>query len=79
VLEAALRVGREVGNPAQLWKTLAALARLGQAQGRLENAAASYQEALAVIEAVAAGLSDANLRDTLLASPQVAALRAAAL
>jgi class 3 adenylate cyclase/tetratricopeptide (TPR) repeat protein len=77
-LETALRVAREVGNPAQLWKTLAALARLRQAQGRPDDAVAAHQEALVTIEGMAASLSDPALRDTLLASPQVAALRAAA-
>jgi class 3 adenylate cyclase/tetratricopeptide (TPR) repeat protein len=74
-LAEALHVAREVGNPAQLWKTLAALARLRQAQSRPEDAAHARQEAIAILEAMAAGLSDANLRATLLASPQLAALR----
>jgi tetratricopeptide (TPR) repeat protein len=74
-LEEALSVARYIGNPAQLRLTLAALARLRQAQGREDDAAAAYREALAVVERVAAGLSDAALRETFLASPQVAALR----
>jgi tetratricopeptide (TPR) repeat protein len=74
-MEEALRVAQEVGNPAQLWKSLAALARLRQAQFRPHDAVAACQEAMAVVEGVAAGLSDPGLRDTLLASPQVAILR----
>jgi class 3 adenylate cyclase/tetratricopeptide (TPR) repeat protein len=77
-LEEALRVAREVGNPAQLWKTLAAQARLRQAQARPEDAAIASQEVLAIVESVAAGLDDPALRDTFLASPQVSALREAA-
>jgi tetratricopeptide (TPR) repeat protein len=76
-LEEALRVAREVGNPAQLRLTLAALGRLRRAQGRDEDATAAYQEAIAVVERVAAGLSDPALRETLLESPQVLSLRAA--
>ena len=62
-LELALQAAREVGNPAQIWQTLEALGR--------------PQEALAVVEGVAGGLADHDLRDTLLASPQVEALRKA--
>lgn len=57
----ALEFARGVGNPAQIWQTLAALDRPA--------------EALEVIEGVAEGLADPGLRDTLLASAQVAALR----
>jgi tetratricopeptide (TPR) repeat protein len=78
-LSEALRVAREVGNPAQLRLTLATLGRLRQAQGRPEDARAAYQEAIGVVEGVAAARSDAALRAALLASPQVAALREAAL
>jgi class 3 adenylate cyclase/tetratricopeptide (TPR) repeat protein len=74
-LAEAVRVAREVGNPAQLWKTLAALGRLRQAQRLPQEGGAAYREALSVVEGMAAGLSDPDLRDTLLASPQVSALR----
>ncbi len=74
----ALSVARYVGNPFQLWKTLAALARLREAQGREDDAVAAYREALDVVERVAANLSDAALRETFLGSPQVTAIRAAA-
>ena len=60
-LELALRAAREVGNPAQIWQTLDALGR--------------PTEAFEAIEGVAAGLADPGLRNTLLASPQVAAIR----
>ena len=74
-LEQSLAVARYVGNPAQLRLTLAALGRLRRAQGREEDAAAAYHEAIAVVERVAAGLSDSTLRETLLASPQISSLR----
>jgi tetratricopeptide (TPR) repeat protein len=70
----ALRVAREVGNPAQVWKTWVAVGRLRRAQARPEDATSAYQEAIAVVEGMASGLSEAALRETLLASPQVVAL-----
>jgi tetratricopeptide (TPR) repeat protein len=77
-LQAALRVAEEVGNPAQLWKTLAALGRLRQAQDQADAAGYAYRRAIGIVETMAAGLSDAALRDTLLSSAQMAALRQAA-
>jgi class 3 adenylate cyclase/DNA-binding SARP family transcriptional activator len=75
-LAVAVRIAREIGNPVQLWKTLAAIARLREDQDRLPEAVALDREALSVIEGVADGLSDPDLRATLLASPQVSALQA---
>jgi tetratricopeptide (TPR) repeat protein len=77
-LAEALRVAREVGNPAQIWKTLTTEAWLREAQGHPEGALTVTQEALAIVESVAADLDDPTLRDTFLASPQMSALREAA-
>ena len=74
-LTTALRLALEVGNPPQLWKTWAALGALQQAQGDAGEAGASYQQALAVIDGVAAGLQDAQLRQTFLDSPEVQRIR----
>ncbi|MEX1253421.1 MAG: adenylate/guanylate cyclase domain-containing protein [Dehalococcoidia bacterium] len=74
----ALEVAKEVGNPPQLWKTHAALGELRQAQGRPEEARQAYREALAVIDRVAAGLTDESLRQTFFNSDQVRGLRASA-
>ena len=60
-LELALAAAREVGNPAQIWQTLEALGR--------------QKEAMAIVTQMSAGLTDHVLGDTLLASPQVDALR----
>jgi class 3 adenylate cyclase/tetratricopeptide (TPR) repeat protein len=73
-IEEALRVATEVGNPAQIWKTQVALGRLREVQGRREEAVAAYEEALTSVEETAAGLSDPELRETLLRSPPAAAL-----
>jgi hypothetical protein len=66
---AALDVAREVGNPAQIWKTLRTL---GSAR---EDGAAELSEAIATIEEMAAGLSDPELARTLLASEELSDLR----
>jgi tetratricopeptide (TPR) repeat protein len=74
-LEIALTVAREVGNPPQLWKTLAALGDLRRAQSRPTVARRAYREALAVIEGVAAALTDEALRQTFLSSVEVQRIR----
>jgi tetratricopeptide (TPR) repeat protein/transcriptional regulator with XRE-family HTH domain len=74
----ALDAARRLGNPPQLWATLAAVGDLRTAQGRLADARRAYGEALAVVEEVAARLSDARLREALLRSPAVERVRALA-
>jgi class 3 adenylate cyclase/tetratricopeptide (TPR) repeat protein len=74
----ALDLAHEVANPPQLWKTYAALGELRAAQGRGDDARDAYAEALAVIDGVAAGLSDAELRTTFLESALVQGIRQAA-
>ena len=63
-LQEALAVARTVGNPTQLWKTLAALGE--------------FDEANAVIERIAASLSDDAMRETFLGSRYVSEVRAKA-
>lgn len=77
-LDAALVMAKQVANPPQLWKTFVALGDLRRAQGRTEDAGHAYRDALAVIEGVAAGLTDESLRATFLASDHVQGIRAAA-
>jgi len=77
-LAAALEIAQRVGNPPQLWKTQAALGDLRQAQGKADDARQAYRDALAVIERVAAGLSDESLRETFLSSDHVQNIRRAA-
>ena len=74
-LATALEVAKEIGNPPQLWKTHAALGDLRQAQGRADNARQAHQDALAVIEGVAASLTDESLRETFLTSEHVQEIR----
>ena len=77
-LAAALEIAEEIGNPPQLWKTHAALGKLRSEQGRPDDARNAYERALAVIEGVAAGLTDESLRETFLSSDHVQGIRRAA-
>jgi len=77
-IEMALAIAKEIGNPPQLWKTYAALGELRRAQGRNPEAREAFAEAIRVIDGVAETLEDASLRETLLSSAQVGAIRQAA-
>jgi tetratricopeptide (TPR) repeat protein len=77
-LTTALEVAQQIGNPPQLWKSWAALGDLRRAQGDAEQACGAYREALTVIDGVAAGLTDEQLRQTFLASAEVQRIRDAA-
>jgi class 3 adenylate cyclase/tetratricopeptide (TPR) repeat protein len=77
-LATVLEVAQRVGNPPQLWKTYAALGDLRKTQGRADDARAAYRDALAVIDGVAAGLSDESLKETFLDSEHVQGIRRAA-
>jgi class 3 adenylate cyclase/tetratricopeptide (TPR) repeat protein len=77
-LFAALEVAIELRNPPQLWKTHAAVGDLRRAQGRTEEARRAYGEALSVIEALAAGLTDERQRKTFRRSEPVERVRRAA-
>jgi tetratricopeptide (TPR) repeat protein len=74
-LDRALLIARRIGNPAQQWKTLAAIGDLRRAQGNLSLARQAYREALAVIHQVANALDDVALRETVLTSPHVDRIR----
>lgn len=74
----ALQLAEEVGSPPQIWKTHAALGDVRLAEGRPEDARRAYRDALAVIDGVAAGLTDESLRATFLASDHVRGIRDAA-
>jgi tetratricopeptide (TPR) repeat protein len=77
-LTAALKLAEEVGNPPQLWKSHVALGDLRMSEGRSEEARQAYGNALAVIDQVAASLTDESLRATFLASAHVLRIRATA-
>lgn len=75
----ALELAHEVGNPPENWKTHAAIGELRLAQGRSKEARHACSEALALIDTVAASLTDEKLRTTFLASEPVRGIRRAAL
>jgi len=66
VLQKALTLAKEVGNPPQLWKTYQALGELYEKQGVIEQAHSAYASALAIIEKVASRLHDQELKQTFL-------------
>ena len=74
-LNKALTVAKEIGNPPQLWKTYAALGELHERKGEAEQAYAAYANALHVIDDVAGGLQNEELKRTFLAARQVQAIR----
>jgi transcriptional regulator with AAA-type ATPase domain/tetratricopeptide (TPR) repeat protein len=74
-LRQALVIAEQIGNPAQLWKTHAALARLELDRGRPDAAGSAGTAARRVIDGVLAGLSDPALRASLEQSPAVRSLR----
>ena len=61
-----LALGHEV--PTLLWPVLAALGRLYRVTGRTSEAETAFGEARAVVAQIAANISEATLRDTLLAA-----------
>ena len=77
-LSRALAAAERIGNPPQLWKTLAAIGDLRLVQGRKDEARQSFARALDVIDAVGRDLDDAALRDTFPRSAHVQSIRSRA-
>ncbi len=65
--ETALRQAQAVaesrGESPMLWRIHLAVSRLYQAQGRQAEAAAEFEVAQSIIEALAASIPDASIRD----------------
>jgi tetratricopeptide (TPR) repeat protein len=74
-LDTALQIAQQLGNPPQLWKTYVALGDVRRVQGRGQDAHAAYHAALAIIDRVAAALTDASLRETFLTSAHIQHIR----
>jgi tetratricopeptide (TPR) repeat protein len=74
-LSIALEIAKRVGNPPQLWKTYAVMGDLRQTQERPNGACRAYEDALVVIEEVAAGLKNKPLRDMFMRSHHVQEIR----
>jgi tetratricopeptide (TPR) repeat protein len=80
--ERALReahvIAESIGNPPQLWRTYAALARFHALRGAKDGARLAAANGLRVVEGVLTGLSDEILRASLERLPLVRELRARA-
>jgi tetratricopeptide (TPR) repeat protein len=63
-LSGALEVAQSIGNPAQLWMTHSALARLYESKKRQELEREHWKAAATIIESTADGLQDKALRKT---------------
>jgi hypothetical protein len=71
-------IAETIGNPTQLWRTYAALARLRAEQGDKEAARRAAVAGQEVVDNVLAGLRDAGLRASLDGLALVRELRARA-
>jgi class 3 adenylate cyclase/tetratricopeptide (TPR) repeat protein len=74
-LEIALTVARQIGNPAQLWKTLRVQSEVAEALGNSEEAKHARARAMSLILDVAKKLADNEVRETFLHSAYVSTLR----
>jgi tetratricopeptide (TPR) repeat protein len=70
-LQQAVAHARGIGNPTQLWKTLAALGRLQAERHEPEAARQAYVAAREIIDAIRGRLRDGRLRASLDASPSI--------
>ncbi len=75
VMENALKISRQVGNPAQLWQIHYSFGLLEEKNGNTRKANEHYFKAITLIEAVASQLNDAVLKSTLLTSQKTRAIR----
>lgn len=75
MLQKALSLAKEVGNPPQLWKTYQALGELYEKQGATDQARLAYTSALEVIEGVASRLQDQEIKHIFLSARPVQELR----
>jgi class 3 adenylate cyclase/tetratricopeptide (TPR) repeat protein len=75
VLQKALALAQEIGNPPQLWKTYQALGELYEHQGATDRARSAYATALEVIEGVASRLQDQEIKQTFLSARPVQEIR----
>ncbi|MDP9325627.1 MAG: hypothetical protein M3O87_03720, partial [Candidatus Dormibacteraeota bacterium] len=74
-LETALAVARQIGNPAQLWKTLRVQSDVAEALGKGAEAKQASAQAMSLILDVAKRLVDEEVRETFLQSAYVSTLR----
>jgi tetratricopeptide (TPR) repeat protein len=76
VLQKALTIAHEIGNPPQLWQTYQVLGQLCEQSGQRKQARSAYTSALRVIDEVANQLQDQELKHTLLVARPVKEIQA---
>lgn len=74
-LQRALAISQDIGNPAQLWQTHQALGTFYEAQAKWQRSHMAYQNALEIVEKVAARLQSDELRQIFLTAQPVQQLR----
>ena len=62
-LKKALKLAKELGNPTQHWRTAQALGNLHAKQGKDKQAATQYKAVLKVVQGMAGGLTDPELKE----------------
>jgi len=74
LMETALKLAHELGNPPTLWQIHHSLGLLLEKQGNLQKANEHHAEAIALIEKTASKLKDASLKNILLTAPRTKAI-----
>jgi predicted ATPase len=77
LMQNALKLGKEVGNPPTLWQIHCSLGLLLEKHVNPQKAYEHYAEAKALIEETASKLEDASLKNILLTAPQTKAIQVA--
>ena len=75
LMQNALRLAQQIGNPPLLWQTHYSLGLLLEKHGNTQKANEHYKEALGLVEGTASKLNDLSLRNTLLTAPQTKAIQ----
>jgi tetratricopeptide (TPR) repeat protein len=75
LMQNALKLGKEVGNPPTLWQIHYSLGLLLEKHVNPQKANEHYAEAKGLIEETASKLKDASLRNILLTAPQTKAIQ----
>ena len=74
LMQNAMKLAQELGNPPLLWQTHYSLGLLLEKHGNPQKANEHHAEAIALIEETASKLKDASLTNILLTAPQTKAI-----
>ena len=70
-LQQTLKCAKRLGNPTQLWKTCQAVGNLYHNHGSAGESIRYYHKALGVVQNMAAGLSESELKEGFLQSAPI--------